>query len=549
MSYEKFRRTGELSDITVIVNSTEFKLHKFPLFAKSDYFKKAVASSTSSAVVELKNFPGGVDVFNQLADYFYSIPISIDHKNIVPLRSAACFIECDTLGALLDERFDKILAVARAKCDSGIPLVLLEQCVGEYQQWAKQAHIVDKCLEAILESLIHGASSQLSKSDREIITRLPLEWVIELIKLCPTESKLALLPFAKHYLTANVLEQNQNLNQSHTSPSTTTTTTTTTATENTTEHQSAFTPVARKEDIPLKTDDEKRAILDQIVKELGNTLEQLPLSWHNAAYEKAVELKCECEPILSSFITQSILSSSDLEDHMENISDDVMTRLLERVVKHKEEHTKDPHLLARLSLLIDSYIEQLRQRGTLTSEQFVKLASCIPKEQRTSYDSLLLALDDILKSEKSTEMSSTEKEELLNQIDFSRVNEETIAACKNNKLIPQHLITEAALALCAKLRVQLEETETRLRSAENELARSRPSYTSSSYRTRHYDVPTRHASRTRTTYTNSYELPISTSAYSCTKYDSDSDLEHVIPSKYLGSNLIGRYGTYSSYRY
>ncbi len=76
-------------------------------------------------------------------------------------------------------------------------------------------------------------------------------------------------------------------------------------------------------------------------------------------------------------------------------------------------------------------------------------------------------------------MSSTERDELLNQIDFSRVNEETIAACKDNKLIPQQVITEAALALCAKLRNQLEETQARLRLAENDLGKSRPSYTSS----------------------------------------------------------------------
>jgi hypothetical protein len=47
--------------------------------------------------------------------------------------------------------------------------------------------------------------------------------------------------------------------------------------------------------------------------------------------------------------------------------------------------------------LVDSYVGQLRQRGTLTSERFVKLASCIPKEKRNSHDSLLLALDEILK--------------------------------------------------------------------------------------------------------------------------------------------------------
>jgi hypothetical protein len=77
-------------------------------------------------------------------------------------------------------------------------------------------------------------------------------------------------------------------------------------------------------------------------------------------------------------------------------------------------------------------------------------------------------------------LSNHEREELLAQIDFSRVNEETIAACSTNKLIPQQLITDAALALCTKLRTELEETRTRLRLAENELVKSRPTYTSSS---------------------------------------------------------------------
>ncbi len=77
-------------------------------------------------------------------------------------------------------------------------------------------------------------------------------------------------------------------------------------------------------------------------------------------------------------------------------------------------------------------------------------------------------------------MSSTEREELLSQVDFSRVNEETIAACKTNKLIPQQLITDAALTLCVKLRKQLEETQNRLQLIENGVNKSRPSYTSSS---------------------------------------------------------------------
>lgn len=336
MNFENFRRTGELSDITIIVAKTEFKLHTFPLFTKSDYFKKAVASTTAPYVVRLdNNFPGGAEIFNLLADYFYSIPITIDHKNIVTLRSAACFIQCDTLGALLDKRFDELLSVARRKCDLGIPLVLLEQCTDEYQKWAQQAHIVDRCLECIVESLARGAGSQLSRSDREIIVRLPLEWIIELIKLCPKESKLTILPFVKHYVTMHVLEQTSAASNE----------------QNEREHQSAFTPIGRTEEIPVTNDEEKRAIIDQTVKALGETFEQFPLLWLNALYEKAVKFNCETEPTLASYITQVILNSADLEDGLENIPDDVIARLLERLSKHKEDQIKDPQLLTKVTLV------------------------------------------------------------------------------------------------------------------------------------------------------------------------------------------------------
>lgn len=314
MNFENFRRTGELSDITIIVDKTQFKLHTFPLFTKSDFFKKAVASTTAPFVVRLENdFPGGAETFNQLADYFYSLPITIDQKNIVPLRSAACFIQCETLGALLDKRLEEILSLARRKHDLTIPLGLLEQCAGEYEQWAKQAQIVDRCLGCLVEALARGVGLKLNRSDREIFLRLPLEYLIQLIQLCPKESKLAILPVVKHYITIHVLTSNEGGEQ-----------------------QSVL------------KDEEKRAIIDEIVRILGDTFEQFPLLWLNSVYEKAVEFHCETESHLASIITQVLLHSTDLHHGLENIPDDVIARLLERISKHKDEHIKEPQLLSKV---------------------------------------------------------------------------------------------------------------------------------------------------------------------------------------------------------
>ena len=342
MDLEKFRHTGELSDITVIVDGTEFKLHTFPLIIKSEYFKRAVASSTTAApyVIRLDNeFPGGVQGFNQLADYFYSIPIAIDPKNLVALRSAARFTESHALETSIDKRLDEMLLLARAKCDISSALALLEHCKGEYQTWATQTGIVRKCLECIVGSSTCGFALPSSKTDRELIDHLPLEWMIELIGL--TEKKLAILPLVKHYLGVHVLHPPQPANS--------------TPRESTQEdeHESAFTVVMRHEDLSERTDDEKREILDQIVNALGRTLEQMPLAWLHAAYEKAVELKCNCQSILSSCITQVILHSAYLDREMKNLPDDVMNKLFERISQHKEEHTNDAPMLAKVT---DSHV-------------------------------------------------------------------------------------------------------------------------------------------------------------------------------------------------
>ncbi len=48
-------------------------------------------------------------------------------------------------------------------------------------------------------------------------------------------------------------------------------------------------------------------------------------------------------------------------------------------------------------------------------------------------------------------------------IDFSKVNENTLEACKNSKQIPNDVILDAALALCKKLRKELDDAKSQLK--------------------------------------------------------------------------------------
>ena len=112
-----------------------------------------------------------------------------------------------------------------------------------------------------------------------------MEWIVDLIQLCSADNKLAILPFAKYYVTKHVLEQEQ----PHAAPSSSG------EQDEGGDHPSAFTPVAKKEDSPNKTDDEKRTIIDEMVKVMGEALEQLPVAWLSSLYDKATELNCECQ--------------------------------------------------------------------------------------------------------------------------------------------------------------------------------------------------------------------------------------------------------------
>ncbi|VDP89691.1 unnamed protein product [Echinostoma caproni] len=86
MDIKQLRDTGELSDFTVYIGKNRFKLHKFPLYTKSEYFKDV---ASTNPVCELSDFPGGSKTFSVIADFCYGKKIDINPSNIVFLRVGA----------------------------------------------------------------------------------------------------------------------------------------------------------------------------------------------------------------------------------------------------------------------------------------------------------------------------------------------------------------------------------------------------------------------------------------------------------------------------
>ena len=61
----------------MIVDGSDFHLHKFPLYIKSDFFK-AFASNKDDGEknqIELSDFPGGPEIFKVVANYCYNVKV------------------------------------------------------------------------------------------------------------------------------------------------------------------------------------------------------------------------------------------------------------------------------------------------------------------------------------------------------------------------------------------------------------------------------------------------------------------------------------------
>ena len=91
-----YRNSGELSDITVVVDGEEFHLHKFPLFVRSEYFRNLSSASNDDSTPSrrmLDKFPGGAAVFAIVADYCYNKEVIINADNVIETICAAEYLK------------------------------------------------------------------------------------------------------------------------------------------------------------------------------------------------------------------------------------------------------------------------------------------------------------------------------------------------------------------------------------------------------------------------------------------------------------------------
>ena len=187
MDFSKYRQNGELSDVTVIVDSKEFKLHQFPLYTRSGYFKtKVQGGSNKQNAITLESFPGGAAVFDKVADYCYNIRIDITRENVCQLRCAAEYLEMTTAGnlaELTDRHLQEMITCAKlGRSSETVVDILLEACnLGDI---AEKSKIVERCIAGVVDSWLIQSSrfsrrshiSHKEPDDLQKLVKLPVNY-------------------------------------------------------------------------------------------------------------------------------------------------------------------------------------------------------------------------------------------------------------------------------------------------------------------------------------------------------------------------------------
>ncbi|KAG6429257.1 hypothetical protein SASPL_107302 [Salvia splendens] len=145
------------SDLIVQVKGTRYLLHKFPLLSKCLRLQRLCAESPEAQqlqIVQLPDFPGGVEAFDLCAKFCYGITVTLSAYNIVAVRCAAEYLQMteDVEKGNLIYKIEVFLTscILHGWRDSIVTL----QSTKAFSLWAEDLGITSRCIEAIAAKVV-----------------------------------------------------------------------------------------------------------------------------------------------------------------------------------------------------------------------------------------------------------------------------------------------------------------------------------------------------------------------------------------------------------
>nr|GMD21687.1 BTB/POZ domain-containing protein At1g67900 [Ipomoea batatas] len=158
------------SDLIVQVKGSRYLLHKFPLLSKCLRLQRLCSESQSPEssqhqIVQLPDFPGGVEAFELCAKFCYGITVTLSAYNIVAARCAAEYLQ-------MTEEVEKgnLIFKLEAFLNSCIlqgwkDAIVTLQSTKAFALWSEDLGITGRCIDAIASKVLaHPTKMNLSRS-------------------------------------------------------------------------------------------------------------------------------------------------------------------------------------------------------------------------------------------------------------------------------------------------------------------------------------------------------------------------------------------------
>ncbi|KAL2903378.1 hypothetical protein RDABS01_002088 [Bienertia sinuspersici] len=140
------------SDLIIQVQGHRYLLHKFPLLSKCLHLQRLCAETPENSahqIIQLPEFPGGVETFELCAKFCYGITITLSAYNIIPARCAAEYLQMteEAEKGNLIYKLDVFLnsCILQGWKDAIVTL----QSSKAFPTWSEDLGITSRCIEAI----------------------------------------------------------------------------------------------------------------------------------------------------------------------------------------------------------------------------------------------------------------------------------------------------------------------------------------------------------------------------------------------------------------
>lgn len=406
MNFSKFRQTGELSDITVVVDDTEFKLHKFPLYAKSDFFcALAKSPGTDCNRVELKEFPGGPEAFAVVADFCYNMKVDLTKSNVVHIRCASEVLQMTGSGNLAEvsDKYlqDTITSSKMSRSTSAIATLLMSCMTASAV--AEKAEIVAMCSDALVDCWLKPPtkfssptfskkSSDKTDESTRLLLGLPMPWLVKLLTLARSKGvkNHILAELVTKYISAYIEKydaEEKGIDQKKTD----TVESKAGSKANRSAHHDLDLVKDTKPGAKSKKKSDASKFLDSLIAELPEEAlseDCVTTEWVTKALKFATLHGCKCRRTLVRVAGDRLnsLSADDLCIISPSVLKDIVS----------ESCNGDTNQGQKACQLVENYMNEMARKGVLTAETYKTLVTSGPPDCRKSHDSLYGILEYVL---------------------------------------------------------------------------------------------------------------------------------------------------------